>query len=125
MSYETEVCPILHQLYKKGRYGRTADAGYYDYSDRDEPDIPVDAGQEFDPLLVWAPIVNGAAKMVENNIASVEDIDTGAELGGNWPIGPLEKCDKWVPTSFWNASPKSPAAISTRKSVPRHFPVIC
>jgi enoyl-CoA hydratase/3-hydroxyacyl-CoA dehydrogenase len=94
MSYDTEVCPILHQLYEKGRYGRKADAGYYDYSDRDEPDISVDAGQGFDPLFVWAPIVNEAVKIFENDIASVEDIDTGAELGGNWPVGPLEKCDK-------------------------------
>jgi enoyl-CoA hydratase/3-hydroxyacyl-CoA dehydrogenase len=94
MSYDTEVCPILHQLYDKGRYGRKADAGYYDYDERDEPQIAVDAGQEFDTLLVWAPIVNEAAKMVENDVASVEDIDTGARLGGNWPVGPLEKADE-------------------------------
>jgi enoyl-CoA hydratase/3-hydroxyacyl-CoA dehydrogenase len=94
MSYDTEVCPILHQLYEKGRYGRKTDAGYYDYSESDEPDIPVDAGQGFDTLLVWAPIINEAAKMVENGVATVEDIDTGAKLGGNWPTGPLEKCDE-------------------------------
>jgi len=94
MAYDTEVCPMLHQLYEKGRYGRKAGAGYYDYSDRDEPDIPLDAGQDFDTLLVWAPIVNEAAKMVENDIASVEDIDTGARLGGNWPQGPFEKADE-------------------------------
>ncbi|PGF17722.1 3-hydroxyacyl-CoA dehydrogenase [Natrinema sp. CBA1119] len=94
MSYDTEVCPILHQLYEKGRYGRKADAGYYDYDERDEPQISVDAGQGFDTLLVWAPIVNEAAKMVQNDVASVEDIDTGARLGGNWPVGPLEKADQ-------------------------------
>jgi enoyl-CoA hydratase/3-hydroxyacyl-CoA dehydrogenase len=94
MAYDTEVCPILHQLYDKGRYGRKADAGYYDYDEQDEPDIPVDAGQGFDTLLVWAPIVNEAAKMVENDVASVDDIDTGARLGGNWPMGPLEKADE-------------------------------
>ncbi|WP_226007047.1 3-hydroxyacyl-CoA dehydrogenase [Natrinema salinisoli] len=94
MSYDTEVCPILHQLYEKGRYGRKADAGYYEYDERDEPQISVDAGQGFDTLLVWAPIVNEAAKMVENGVASVEDIDTGARLGGNWPTGPLEKADE-------------------------------
>jgi len=94
MSYDTEVCPILHQLYEKGRYGRKADAGYYDYDERDEPQIPVDAGQGFDTLLVWAPIVNEAAKMVQNDVASVDDIDTGARLGGNWPVGPLEKADQ-------------------------------
>ncbi|MCD2203368.1 3-hydroxyacyl-CoA dehydrogenase [Halobacterium sp. KA-6] len=94
MSYDTEVCPILHQLYDKGRYGRKTNAGYYDYTDSDEPDIPVDAGQGFDSLLVWAPIINEAVKMVQNEVASVEDIDTGAELGGNWPTGPLKKCDE-------------------------------
>ncbi|MFC6764900.1 3-hydroxyacyl-CoA dehydrogenase [Natrinema soli] len=94
MSYDTEVCPILHQLYEKDRYGRKADAGYYDYDERDEPQIPVDAGQGFDTLFVWAPIVNEAAKMVQNDVASVDDIDTGARLGGNWPVGPLEKADQ-------------------------------
>ena len=94
MSYDTEVCPLLHQLYEKGRYGRKAGAGYYTYDDQDEPTISIDAGQDFDTLLVWAPIVNEAAKMVENDVASVEDIDTGARLGGNWPMGPLEKADE-------------------------------
>jgi enoyl-CoA hydratase/3-hydroxyacyl-CoA dehydrogenase len=94
MAYDTDVCPILYQLYEKGRYGRKAGAGYYDYSDQDEPTIPVDAGQGFDTLLAWAPIVNEAAKLVQNDVASVEDVDTGARLGGNWPMGPLEKCDE-------------------------------
>lgn len=94
MSYDTGVCPILHQLYEKSRYGRKTAAGYYDYDERDEPQIAVDTGQSFDTLLVWAPIVNEAAKMVGNDVASVEDIDTGARLGGNWPVGPLEKADE-------------------------------
>ncbi|MFC7057963.1 3-hydroxyacyl-CoA dehydrogenase [Halovenus salina] len=94
LAYDTDVCPLLYQLYEKNRYGQKTDAGYYDYSDRDEPDIPVDAGQGFDPLLVWAPIVNEAAKMVQHDVATVEDIDTGAKLGGNWPKGPFEKADE-------------------------------
>jgi enoyl-CoA hydratase/3-hydroxyacyl-CoA dehydrogenase len=94
LSYDTDVCPLLYQLYEKERYGRKTDAGYYDYSDRDEPDIPVDAGQGFDQLLVWAPIVNEAAKMVQHDVATVEDVDTGAKLGGNWPKGPFEKADE-------------------------------
>jgi len=94
MAYDTDICPLLYQLYEKGRYGRKSDAGYYEYADQDEPTIPVDAGQGFDTLLVWAPIVNEAAKLVENDVATPEDIDTGARLGGNWPTGPLEKADE-------------------------------
>ncbi|SEO97927.1 3-hydroxyacyl-CoA dehydrogenase, C-terminal domain [Halorientalis persicus] len=68
--------------------------GYYDYTDRHEPDIPADAGQGFDTLLVWTPFVNEAAKLVENDVVTAAEIDTGARLGGNWPEGPLDKCDE-------------------------------
>jgi len=94
LSYDTDVCPLLYQLYEKERYGRKTDAGYYDYADGDGPTIPVDAGQGFDSLLVWAPVVNEAAKLVQHGVASPEDVDTGARLGGNWPQGPLEKADE-------------------------------
>ncbi|MHB9286949.1 3-hydroxyacyl-CoA dehydrogenase NAD-binding domain-containing protein [Halobacteriales archaeon Cl-PHB] len=93
MSYDAPYAPIIHQLHQKGRNGRKADAGFYEYDERDEPAIAVDAGQGIDTLQLWAPIVNEAAKLVENNVATPEDIDTGARLGGNWPSGPLEKVD--------------------------------
>jgi enoyl-CoA hydratase/3-hydroxyacyl-CoA dehydrogenase len=32
--------------------------------------------------------------MVQHDVASAEDIDTGARLGGNWPVGPLAKSDE-------------------------------
>lgn len=94
MSYEAEICPLLKQLYQKGRYGKKADAGFYEYDDGDGASVPVDAGRTFDPLLVWGPVVNEAAKMVQNGVATVEDVDTGARLGGNWPVGPFEKADE-------------------------------
>jgi enoyl-CoA hydratase/3-hydroxyacyl-CoA dehydrogenase len=93
LSYDTEVCPLLHEKYEKGHYGRKADKGYYDYEEQDEPDIPEDAGEDFDVMLVWAPVINEAAKMVQHDVATPEDIDTGMRLGGNWPVGPLEKAD--------------------------------
>lgn len=94
LSYDTQVCPLLHDLYEQGRYGRKAGAGYYDYSEQDEPEIPEGAGADFDTLWVWAPTINEAAKMVQYDVASAEDVDTGARLGGNWPVGPLGKADE-------------------------------
>jgi enoyl-CoA hydratase/3-hydroxyacyl-CoA dehydrogenase len=94
LSYDTQVCPLLHDLYEQGRYGRKAGAGYYDYSEQNEPEIPEGAGADFDTLWVWAPTINEAAKMVQYDVASAEDVDTGARLGGNWPVGPLAKADE-------------------------------
>jgi enoyl-CoA hydratase/3-hydroxyacyl-CoA dehydrogenase len=94
LAYDTRVCPLLHELYEEGHYGRKAGKGYYDYTDREEPHIPATPGRDFDPMLVWAPVINEAAKMVQHDVATVEDVDTGMKLGGNWPVGPFEKADE-------------------------------
>ena len=91
LSYDTKVCPLLHELYEQGRYGRKTGAGYYDYSNQDEPKIPEEAEADFDTLLVWAPVINEVAKIVQYDVATAEEIDTGARLGGNWPVGPARE----------------------------------
>ncbi len=38
-------------------------------------------------------VMNEAAKLLEENLASVEDIDKIVKLSFNWPMGPFELCD--------------------------------
>jgi 3-hydroxybutyryl-CoA dehydrogenase len=40
-----------------------------------------------------APFINNAIRMLENGVASREDIDAGVKLGLNHPIGPLQLAD--------------------------------
>lgn len=94
LNYDTRYCPLLHERYEQGHYGRKSGRGFYDYSDQNEPDIDPEAGEGVDVLKVWAPVINEAAKMVQHNVATVGDVDTGMKLGGNWPMGPFEKADE-------------------------------
>ena len=94
LNYDTRYCPLLHERYEKSHYGRKSGKGFYDYTEQDEPDIDPDAGDDVDVLKVWAPVINEAAKMVQHDVATVEDVDTGMKLGGNWPVGPFEKADE-------------------------------
>lgn len=38
-------------------------------------------------------VMNEAAKLLEENLASMEDIDRIVKLSFNWPMGPFELCD--------------------------------
>lgn len=93
LAYDTRYCQLLHEKYEQGQYGRKSGQGFYDYSVSDTPEIPREAGEGFNTLLVWGPVINEAAKLVQHDIASIGDVDTGAKLGGNWPVGPFEKAD--------------------------------
>jgi enoyl-CoA hydratase/3-hydroxyacyl-CoA dehydrogenase len=88
-----EPPPIMAEKVEAGDHGRKTGQGYYDYEDGDGPDYePADAAG-FDTLRVEACIVNEAAKLVADGVATPDAIDTGMRLGTGFPEGPCRRAD--------------------------------
>ncbi len=85
--------PILEKCFKAGDYGKKTGKGYYDWSEGKTNEIPMNAGVDFDPIRVLATAVNEAAKLIEMDATTRNEIDTAVLLGLNYPRGVLRMAD--------------------------------
>ena len=85
--------PILQKMFKEKNYGKKTGKGYYDWSGGNANEIPMNAGINFDPIRVLATAVNEAAKLIEMEATTREEIDTAMLLGLNYPRGILRMAD--------------------------------
>ncbi|MCK4862651.1 MAG: 3-hydroxyacyl-CoA dehydrogenase/enoyl-CoA hydratase family protein [Dehalococcoidales bacterium] len=85
--------PVLTKLFKEGNYGKKTGKGYYDWSEGKTNEIPMNAGYNFDPIRVLATAVNEAAKLIEMDATTRDEIDTAVLLGLNYPRGVLRMAD--------------------------------
>ncbi|WP_254840340.1 3-hydroxyacyl-CoA dehydrogenase/enoyl-CoA hydratase family protein [Natronomonas marina] len=89
------VPPIVEEKVEADELGQKTGIGYYDYEHGDGADyVPEDAAEEFDWLRIEARIVNEAADLIGNDVATPEAIDTGLRLGAGFPEGPCRRADK-------------------------------
>ena len=89
------VPPVTEQQVEAGDLGRKTGKGYYDYDDGDGVDYgPEDASDDFDWLRIEARIINEAAKLIGDDVATADAIDTGLRLGAGFPEGPCRRADK-------------------------------
>jgi 3-hydroxyacyl-CoA dehydrogenase len=97
---------MFERLVKLGRLGEKSGAGFYSYGDQsDEPvkqiiaELSAGKHSEFTPERLMYPMLNEAARAVEEGIADVKDVDmamiagTGMTYKGE-RIGPLALADK-------------------------------
>ena len=87
--------PVLAKCFKAGDYGKKTGKGYYDWSDGQANEIPMNAGAGFDPVRVLAGSVNEAAKLLEMKATTKDEIDTAMLLGLNYPRGILRMADSF------------------------------
>jgi enoyl-CoA hydratase / 3-hydroxyacyl-CoA dehydrogenase len=87
--------PILERLFKEKNWGKKTGKGYYDWTGGRTNEIPMNAGVNFDAMRVLAGAVNEAAKLIEMDAASRDDIDKAVLLGLNYPRGIFRMADSW------------------------------
>jgi enoyl-CoA hydratase/3-hydroxyacyl-CoA dehydrogenase len=89
------VPPIAEGKVEAEELGRKTGKGYYDYEEGEGADYgPDDVTDEFDWLRIEARMVNEAAKLIGDDVATAEAIDTGMRLGAGFPEGPCRRADK-------------------------------
>jgi enoyl-CoA hydratase/3-hydroxyacyl-CoA dehydrogenase len=89
-----DIPPIVQEKVDAEELGRKTGTGYYDYEDGDGPSYEAGDGEGFDTLRIEARMVNEAAKLIGNDVATAEAIDTGMRLGAGFPEGPCRRADK-------------------------------
>jgi enoyl-CoA hydratase/3-hydroxyacyl-CoA dehydrogenase len=87
------VPPVMAKRVEAGEYGRKSGVGYYDYETGDGVDYQTTDGTGFDALHVEACMINKAAELLEQDVTTVGDIDTGMQLGTGFPVGVCERAD--------------------------------
>lgn len=103
-----ETALLMPKLVEVGRLGEKSGAGFYGYRDQsDEPTLKLVgeikaekgvAGSEFSPERLVYPLINEAILCVQENVASVNDIDMAMIAGagmtyGGERMGPLAAAD--------------------------------
>ncbi len=87
------IPPVIEQAVKEGRLGRKTGRGFYNYADGGAT-YSREAGAKFNPLPLYALMVNEAAWLIENRVSTAEQIDVACQLGLNFPEGLLRRADR-------------------------------
>lgn len=87
------IPPVMNERFEAGEYGRKTGTGYYEYKNGNGPTYEPGDGEGFDTLRVETRMINEAAKLIGNDVATAEAIDTGMRLGAGFPEGPCKRAD--------------------------------
>ncbi len=82
-------CKTVGELVKQGRLGKKSGYGFYQWSGGKAIIPKAAASDKVNLLDVLVLEVNEAVKLIEEKVATPEDIETAVKLGLNRPFGPI------------------------------------
>lgn len=82
-------CHIFQEMVNSKRLGAKTGKGFYTWKDGKAQIPHAEPSQVIDLMDVLSVEVNEAVKLLEFNVASPQDIETGVKLGMNRPFGPI------------------------------------
>jgi len=91
-TYGRPAPPPFQARFDEKKFGRKSGEGFYSYKEG-RPKLTPGMGQSFDPIRILAPIINEAADLVAQDVASPAEIDEAMRLGTAFPKGPLALAD--------------------------------
>jgi enoyl-CoA hydratase/3-hydroxyacyl-CoA dehydrogenase len=83
---DLDAPPTIAEKVASENLGKKTGRGFYDW-EGDGPDYEPGDGEGFDTLRVEARMINEAARLVGNDVATPDDIDLGGRLGARFPEG--------------------------------------
>ena len=89
-----EPAAMLEAKVENEELGKKTGKGFYDYEDGEGADVPADQVNEDIRTRLTALLANETGKLLEAEVAPIEDIDEAVMLGGRWPQGPGKLCDE-------------------------------
>ncbi|GAA0274051.1 3-hydroxyacyl-CoA dehydrogenase/enoyl-CoA hydratase family protein [Halobacterium noricense] len=92
--WKNPIPESVHQRFEAEELGRKTGQGFYDYEDGDGVSYVPEDAEGVDTLRIEARMVNAAARLVGESVASPEAIDIGMRLGGRFPEGTCRTGDK-------------------------------
>jgi len=86
--YSMHPCNLFKEKFEAGELGVKTGRGFYVYADaKAKPRIPQERAGGVDPLTLIAPVINEAAWLISNGVATGDDIDKAFVMGLGYPKG--------------------------------------